>query len=65
MPVARKTKSGRWRCQAFDYVEVIDGKRKYHHRSFTASTKYEAERSDGEIYPDQKKHAFAVNRPRI
>ena len=49
MPVARKTKSGRWRCQAFDYVEVIDGKRKYHHRSFTASTKYEAERMANEF----------------
>lgn len=44
MPTARKTKAGTWRCQAFDYVEIIDGKKKYHHRSFTASTKWEAER---------------------
>ena len=44
MPTARKTKSGKWRCQAFDYVEIVDGKKKYHHRSFTAPTKWEAER---------------------
>lgn len=49
MPVARKTKSGKWRCQAFDYMEIVDGKRKYHHRSFTASTKYEAERMANEF----------------
>ena len=44
MPTARKTKSGKWRCQAFDRVEIIDGKRKYFHKSFTARTKHEAER---------------------
>lgn len=49
MPTARKTKSGNWRCQAFDYVEIIDGKKKYHHRSFTARTKYEAERMANEF----------------
>lgn len=49
MPTARKTKSGKWRCQAFDYIEKIDGKKKYHHRSFTASTKWEAERMANEF----------------
>ena len=49
MPTARKTKSGKWRCQAFDYVEKVDGKKKYHHRSFTASTKWEAERMANEF----------------
>ena len=49
MPTARKTPSGKWRCQAFDYVEIIDGKKKYHHRSFTARTKYEAERMANEF----------------
>lgn len=44
MPTARKTKSGKWRCQAFDRVEIVDGKKKYFHKSFTARTKYEAER---------------------
>ena len=44
MPTARKTKSGKWRCQAFDRVEIVDGKKKYYHKSFTARTKYEAER---------------------
>ena len=49
MPTARKTKSGNWRCQAFDYVEIVDGKKKFHHRSFTARTKYEAERMANEF----------------
>ena len=49
MPTARKTPSGKWRCQAFDYVEIIDDKKKYHHRSFTARTKYEAERMANEF----------------
>jgi len=49
MPTARKTKSGKWRCQAFDYVEIVDGKKKYHHRSFTASTKWESERLANEF----------------
>ena len=49
MPTARKTKAGTWRCQAFDYTEIIDGKKKYHHRSFTASTKWEAERMANEF----------------
>lgn len=49
MPTARKTPSGKWRCQAFDYVEIVDGKRKYHHRSFTAPTKWEAERMAAEF----------------
>jgi len=44
MPTARKTKSGNWRCQAFDRVEIINGKKKYFHKSFTARTKHEAER---------------------
>lgn len=43
MPVARKTKAGTWRCQAFDRIEIVDGKKKYIHKSFTARTKYEAE----------------------
>lgn len=49
MPTARKTPSGKWRCQAFDYVEKVDGKKKYHHRSFTAETKWEAERLANEF----------------
>lgn len=49
MPTARKTPSGTWRCQAFDYLEIVDGKKKYHHRSFTARTKYEAERMANEF----------------
>lgn len=49
MPTARKTASGKWRCQAFDYVEIVDCKRKYHHRSFTAPTKWEAERMAAEF----------------
>jgi integrase len=44
MPTARKQKSGNWRCQAFDHVAIIDGKKKYVHKSFTARTKHEAER---------------------
>ena len=43
MATARKTKSGKWRCQILDHVEIVDGKKKYVHRSFTARTKYEAE----------------------
>lgn len=54
MPTARKTKAGTWRCQAFDYVEIIDGKKKYHHRSFTASTKWEAERMAAEFMSGKK-----------
>lgn len=49
MPTARKTASGKWRCQAFDYIEIVEGKRRYHHRSFTASTKWEAERLANEF----------------
>lgn len=44
MPTARKQKSGKWRCQAFDHIENVDGKKKYVHKSFTARTKHEAER---------------------
>lgn len=55
MPTARKTKSGNWRCQAFDYLEIIDGKKKYHHRSFTASTKWEAERMANEFLRNKKR----------
>lgn len=55
MPTARKTKSGNWRCQAFDYVEIIDGNKKYHHRSFTARTKYEAERMAVEFMRSKKR----------
>lgn len=55
MPVARKTKSGKWRCQAFDYMEIVGGKKKYHHRSFTASTKYEAERLANEFLRKKSK----------
>lgn len=49
MPTARKTKSGKWRCQAFDHIEIVDGKKKYIHQSFTARTKYEAERMANEF----------------
>lgn len=49
MPKARKLKSGNWRAQAFDHVETVDGKKKYVHRSFTARTKYEAERLANEF----------------
>ena len=40
MPTARKLPSGSWRCQAYDYTDHT-GKR--HYRSFTASTRREAE----------------------
>jgi hypothetical protein len=56
MPTARKTKSGNWRCQAFDHVEILpDGKKKYHHRSFTARTKYEAERLAAEFMANKNR----------
>lgn len=56
MPTARKTKSGSWRCQAFDHVEILpDGKKKYHHRSFTARTKYEAERLAAEFMANKNR----------
>ena len=53
MATARKTKSGKWRCQVLDRVEMVDGKKKYIHRSFTARTKYEAERMAAE-FKEQK-----------
>lgn len=49
MATARKTKSGKWRCQVLDHVEKVDGKKKYIHRSFTARTKYEAEQMAAEF----------------
>lgn len=49
MPTARKTASGKWRCQAYSHLEIVDGKKKYHHRSFTAATKWEAERMAAEF----------------
>ena len=55
MPTARKTASGKWRCQAFDRVEIVDGKKKYHHRSFTASTKWEAERLAAEFMQNKSR----------
>ena len=55
MPTARKTKSGKWRCQAFDRVEIVDGKKKYHHKSFTAATKYEAERQAVEYLQNKRR----------
>ena len=39
----RKTKSGKWRCQLYLGDEYIDGKRKQIIKSFTASTKSDAE----------------------
>lgn len=43
MPRARKQKNGKWRCQLYLGDEYIDGKRKQIIKSFTASTKSDAE----------------------
>lgn len=55
MPTARKTKSGSWRCQAFDHVEIVNGRKKYFHRSFTASTKWESERMAAEFMAGKRR----------
>ena len=58
MPTARKTKSGTWRCQAFDHVEITpEGTKKYIHKSFTARTKYEAERLAREFMENRGKQS--------
>jgi len=40
MPKAKKLPSGSWRCQVYDYT---DNNKRKHYKSFTASTKKEAE----------------------
>lgn len=55
MATARKTKSGKWRCQVLDHVEKVDGKKKYIHRSFTAKSKYEAEQMAAEFKQQKKR----------
>ena len=40
---AKKTKSGKWRCQLYLGDQIIDGRRKQIVKSFTAPTKAEAE----------------------
>ena len=42
MPNAKKQKNGKWRCQ-LSVIEMIDGKKVEKNRSFTGSTKAEAE----------------------
>ena len=45
MPHAKKLPSGSWRCRVFDHYEITpDGRRKQVNRSFTASTRREAEK---------------------
>lgn len=43
MPKAKKQKNGKWRCQLYLGDETVNGKRKQIVKSFTASTKSEAE----------------------
>lgn len=43
MPKAKKQKNGKWRCQLYLGDKIVDGKRKQILKSFTASTRAEAE----------------------
>ena len=43
MPKAKKQKNGKWRCQLYLGDKIVDGKRKQIIKSFTASTRAEAE----------------------
>lgn len=52
MAKARKIPSGSWRCQSYDYTDA-NGKR--HYKSFTASTKKEAEYMAAEYQVNKKK----------
>ena len=61
MATARKLPSGSWRCRIFAGYKIIDGVKKREYKSFTASTKREAEAMaaawavDRKRSPDQKK----------
>lgn len=52
MAKAKKIPSGSWRCQSYDYTDA-NGKR--HYKSFTASTKKEAEYMAAEYQINKKK----------
>ncbi len=51
MPKATKQPSGNWKVRAYDYT---DSEGKKHMRSFTASTKKEAEYMAAQFYVDKK-----------
>lgn len=53
MGKAVKLKSGSWRVQVFSHYEMVDGERKRRVRSFTASTKTEAERMAAQFAADK------------
>lgn len=55
MGKAVKLKSGSWRVQVFSHYEVVDGERKRRVRSFTASTKAEAERMAAQFAADKSR----------
>lgn len=53
MGKAVKLKSGSWRVQVFSHYEIVNGERKRRVRSFTASTKAEAERMAAQFAADK------------
>ena len=53
MGKATKLKSGSWRVQVFSHYEIVNGERKRRVRSFTASTKAEAERMAAQFAADK------------
>ena len=57
MAKAKKLNSGSWRVQVFSHFEYKDGKKLKRQRSFTASTKAEAERLAAQFAADRSRHA--------
>lgn len=55
MAKAKKLKSGNWRVQVFSHFEYKDGKKLKRQRSFTASTKAEAEMLAAQFSADRKR----------
>jgi len=57
MPIARKTKSGKYNCKVVDHYEYHEGKRKIVFRSFTAASKTECERLAAEFQDNKAQYA--------
>lgn len=59
MAKAKKLASGSWRVQVFSHYETVNGAKKPRYRSFTASTKAEAEMMASSFANDKKRYSRA------
>lgn len=57
MAKAKKLNSGNWRVQVFSHYEIVEGNKKPRYRSFTASTKAEAEMLATQFANDKERYS--------